>query len=82
MSDSQKLLRAIRMKRKPQHDTLYCNEYCKKLILNTISGHGKSFRTSDNVSVAGLDVETHERFTTPITCEKGQLFPLTEDYKE
>lgn len=84
MSDrfGEDLIAAIRMNRRAQHDTLYCNMACKSKIIDTIDGRSGSFRTSDNVQIAGLQVETHERFDVPITCKKGDIFPLTEDHRE
>lgn len=81
MSTGRDLITAIRMNRGAHDDTLYCNNFCKKQILDTINSSG-SFRTSDSVQVEGLEVETHEVFTVPVSCKKGDIFPLAEDYKE
>lgn len=82
MTGADDLIMSIRMNSRSHHDTLYCNEYCKDEILSTIDGHRSSFRTSDSVTIAGLQVETHPAFTVPITCKKGDIFPLAKDQKE
>lgn len=80
---SSDLIAAIRMNRRAHHDTLYCNKDCKKRLLNTIDGRSRSsFQTTDAVTVEGLQVETYEAFTVPVTCKKGDIFPLTKDKKE
>jgi len=77
MSD---LVHKIRKAQKQKHDTLYCNEDAKKSLISTISGSGRGLR-ADNLKISGLEVITHERFTHPIVCEKGEVFDLTKDYK-
>lgn len=74
------LIHKIRKAQKQKHDTLYCNESVKKSLVGTISGSGRGLR-ADNLRISGLEVITHERFTQPIVCERGEVFDLAEDYK-
>jgi hypothetical protein len=79
--DGEKVLSGIRANQKPHHDTLYCNERYKKALLSTINGMTGGARRADNLQVSGLEVVTHEGFDYPITCERGEVFDLAEDFK-
>ena len=79
MASGNEIIAGIRANQKPHHDTLYCNENHKKSLVGTISGSG-SLR-ADNLRISGLEVVTHERFTYPIVCQRGEVFDLVKDYK-
>lgn len=80
MSTGNNLVRAIRMKQKPHHDTLYCHPSHKDALVHTITGTNKG--RVDNIQIAGLDVVTHRRFKQPIVCRKGEVFNLTSEYAD
>lgn len=78
------VLRSVRVNRSQKDDTIYCNERFKQKLGRAMKGGDQPTLggTTTSLRVEGLDVITHPSFTHPIVCRKGEIFPLTEDYKQ
>jgi hypothetical protein len=79
MLNGQKILDNIKLSMEPHHDTVYCHERHKDAMIETLDSSG--MMRVDNLRVYDLDIETDNHFTIPVVCQKGEVFPITEDFK-
>jgi len=72
----------IRTVQRPEDDTLYCNAEYKLRVVDTLfDGSSSPMVRADNVQVSGLEIVTLDGVPKPIVCERGEVFPITEDFK-
>lgn len=76
-----KLLRAVNeaASRHPSPEVMYCSNAIKYTLLMELP-HGNS-RSVDSIQVAGLSVEELPMRHGGIICERGEVFPIAEQFK-
>jgi len=83
---AEKLIRAISKEREQHHDTLYCTSDVKKTLKRKMSSGIGSTHMVENIQIHGLDVHEipnpSDGRPVAIVCQHGEVFPLTEDYKQ
>lgn len=76
------LYEAVASTKEPHHDTLYCPpDHADKLARGFSKGLAGVGRTSKIDRVAGLDLIEIPRLDRVVVCQKGEVFPLAEDWK-
>ena len=81
--NGEKILNSIKVNQHPRFDTLYCTGEQMRALVNTIATpHTRTGQlNTDEFKIFGLNIIVMDTLERPIMCEKGDVFPLVEDYK-
>lgn len=74
------LFDAVASTKQPHHDTLYCAPSHAEKLVRGLS-EGVVFSTTHIQMVAGLEIIEIPRLDRIVVCQKGEVFPLAEDWK-
>lgn len=77
------LIESVAEQRSGHHDTLYVTQQQKNILEEAVCQQIE-LESVRSISVAGLRVEAlpeNSAITRPIACQKGDVFPLAQDWK-